>query len=138
MGVWGEDSSQSRESPNSFYNQVQQQRDSSLQPFVEEDQEDSSTGFMKPKSNEKKDKKAKRAEEKKRAREREARKAAALNSDLIPGMEGYSRPPQEHEDNGDEMLEQPQQRPYVRSISIIIGCTLFFRSFPNNVATCLI
>merc|ERR1719362_2411215 len=134
LGVWGDDSAAHSESPNSFYNQVQQQREvgSGLQPFEPphqqplQDQSDQSVpaelanqnnqqdqdqdnGFIKSKSNEKKDKKTKRAEEKKRAREREAKKAAA--NDYIPGMEGSVRPADEVVAN-DENDEDNQQRHY--------------------------
>ena len=53
-------------------------------------QNNQDNGFIKSKSNEKKDKKTKLAEEKKRAREREAEKAAA--NDYIAGMEGSVQP----------------------------------------------
>jgi len=132
LGVWGDDSGAHSESPNSFYNQVQQQREvgSGLQPFEpphqqpqDQDQsvpaelanqnnqqdQDQDNGFIKSKSNEKKDKKTKRAEEKKRAREREAKKAAA--NDYIPGMEGSVRPADEVVAN-DENDEDNQQRHY--------------------------
>jgi len=129
LGVWGDDSAAHSESPNSFYNQVQQQREvgSGLQPFEpphQQDQDqsvpaelanqnnqqdqDQDNGFIKSKSNEKKDKKTKRAEEKKRAREREAKKAAA--NDYIPGMEGSVRPADEVVN--DENDEDNQQRHY--------------------------
>jgi len=126
LGVWGDDSA-ARESPNSFYNQVQQQREvGSLQqfdpqpqpqqqlddqsvPVVNEDP-DQDTGFVKPKANEKKDKKTKRAEEKKRAREREAKKAANNANEYIPGMEGSVRPADEI--INDEIEEEFQQRHY--------------------------
>jgi len=134
LGVWGDDSAAHSESPNSFYNQVQQQREvgSGLQPFEppqqqplqDQDQsvpaelanqnnqnqdQDQDNGFIKSKSNEKKDKKTKRSEEKKRAREREAKKAAA--NDYIPGMEGSVRPADEVVVN-DENDEENQQRHY--------------------------
>ena len=146
LGVWGDDSSAAHsESPNSFYNQVQQQREvgSGLQPFEPphqqplQDQSDQSVpaelanqnnqqdqdqdnGFIKSKSNEKKDKKTKRAEEKKRAREREAKKAAA--NDYIPGMEGSVRPADEVVAN-DENDEDNQQRHYVRDFFLCCGAS---------------
>lgn len=94
-GVWGDGNR--REPQNSFYNHVQQQRElgSQQQYFDNEEQqltEDDNNGFVKPKANDKKDKKSKRAEEKKRAREREAKKAQAAASEYIPGMEGSVRP----------------------------------------------
>ena len=145
LGVWGDDSSAAHsESPNSFYNQVQQQREvgSGLQPFEpphqqplqDQDQsvpaelanqnnqqdQDQDNGFIKSKSNEKKDKKTKRAEEKKRAREREAKKAAA--NDYIPGMEGSVRPADEVVAN-DENDEDNQQRHYVRDFFLCCGAS---------------
>ena len=136
LGVWGDDSAAHSESPNSFYNQVQQQREvgSGLQPFEpphqDQDQsvpaelanqnnqqdQDQDNGFIKSKSNEKKDKKTKRAEEKKRAREREAKKAAA--NDYIPGMEGSVRPTDEVVAN-DENDGDNQQRHYVRDFFLL-------------------
>ena len=88
--MWGDDTA--RESPNSFYNQVQQQREVGSQQHEDQQYNEDDSGFVQPKINEKKDKKAKRSEEKKRAREREAKRAAATASDYIPGMEGSVRP----------------------------------------------
>ena len=82
-------------------------------PAPEEDfqEQQDESGFVKPKANEKRDKKAKRAEEKKRAREREAKKAAAAN-EYIPGMEGSVRPTDDDDNDNDA-----QQRPYVSKFS---------------------
>ena len=128
LGVWGEDST-TRESPNSFYNQVQQQREvgsSNNQQQPKQNHQNQQiqsappteemakmvlqddTGFVKPKANEKKDKKAKRAEEKKRQREQEAKKAKEAN-EYIPGMEGSVRP----QDDENDFNEDVQQIPYV-------------------------
>ena len=111
LGVWGSEET-ARESPNSFYNQVQQQREVGINnessPVQDLDQ-DGSSGFVKPRSSEKKDKKAKKAEEKKRAREKEAkRNAGQAGNDYIPGMEGSVRP-----SNDSENEENTQQRQYV-------------------------
>jgi hypothetical protein len=135
MGVWGEDNA-ARQSPNSFYNQVQQQRDVGAQPQAHFEEETSAAseepGFVKPKSSEKKDKKAKRAEEKRRAKEREAKKLAAAQ-EYIPGMEGSVRPSafEEEEQNEMEDQETPQQGLYVNEslsfLSIIDDCNCHFR-----------
>jgi hypothetical protein len=135
MGVWGEDNA-ARQSPNSFYNQVQQQRDVGAQPQAHFEEETSAAseepGFVKPKSSEKKDKKAKRAEEKRRAKEREAKKLAAAQ-EYIPGMEGSVRPSafEEEEQNEMEDQETPQQGLYVNDLlsflSIIDDCNCHFR-----------
>jgi hypothetical protein len=117
LGIWEENNA--RESPSSFYNQVQQQRERGQQQAYEDDQqagEEDGNGFVKPKANEKKDKKTKRAEEKKRAREAKKAAAAASNpNDYIPGMEGSTRP-QDYQDDDD------QQGPYVRkSVNCVVG-----------------
>ena len=116
LGVWGDDTA--RESPNSFYNQVQQQREVGSQQHEEQQYNEDDSGFVQPKINEKKDKKAKRAEEKKRAREREAKRAAAAASDYIPGMEGSVRPNDVPaavvEDYTDDNNVPTQQWSYVR------------------------
>ena len=95
-----------------FQFQVQQQREVGINnessPVQDLDQ-DGSSGFVKPRSSEKKDKKAKKAEEKKRAREKEAkRNAGQAGNDYIPGMEGSVRP-----SNDSENEENTQQRQYV-------------------------
>ena len=109
LGVWGEETA--RESPNSFYNQVQQQREVGINnessPADQDIDQDGSSGFVKPRASEKKDKKAKKAEEKKRAREKEAKRNAGSGNDYIPGMEGSVRPSNDSEE------ENTQQRQYV-------------------------
>ena len=94
-----------------FQFQVQQQREVGINnessPVQDLDQ-DGSSGFVKPRSSEKKDKKAKKAEEKKRAREKEAkRNAGQAGNDYIPGMEGSVRPSNDSEE------ENTLQRQYV-------------------------
>ena len=108
LGVWGEETA--RESPNSFYNQVQQQREVGINnesPAIDQDGDQDISGFVKPRASEKKDKKAKKAEEKKRAREKEAKRNAGSVNDYIPGMEGSVRPTNDSEE------ETTQQRQYV-------------------------
>ena len=105
--VWGEETA--RESPNSFYNQVQQQREVGnvhAEAVAAPEAEADVSGFVKPRSSEKKDKKAKKAEEKKRAREKEAKKISQA-AEYIPGMEGSIRPSNDSEE------ENTQQRQYV-------------------------
>ena len=109
LGVWGEETA--RESPNSFYNQVQQQREVGINnespAGLDQDGDQDISGFVKPRASEKKDKKAKKAEEKKRAREKEAKRNAGSVNDYIPGMEGSVRPTNDSEE------ETTQQRQYV-------------------------
>ena len=81
MGVWCKDNA-ATQSPNSFYNQVQQQSDVASEPQAQFEEETSvalaERGFGKLKIREKKDKKAKRAKEKRRAKERKDKKLAYL------------------------------------------------------------
>ena len=114
------------EEPNSFYNHVQHQREvgssnnssGQIQHFTEKSvdntttnitgdndlvdnliDDESSNGFVKPKSSEKKEKKSKRAEEKKKSREKENNSSSRGGGrEYIPGMEGSVRPMDEDED----------------------------------------
>ena len=132
VNQWGQPSGgRNEDQPNSFYNHVQQQRELGNQQQVqndfgaaenaavndiiadvvdENDENNGSVGgFVKPKANEKKEKKSKRAEEKKKAaREKEMRKANA--SEYIPGMEGSVRP---MDDDPTDDLVDDQQEYYV-------------------------
>merc|ERR1719346_148847 len=65
------------------------QSECNSQELEPEDNEEASN-FVKPKANEKKDKKSKKAEEKRKAKE--ARKAAEAAGPYIPGMSGTVRP----------------------------------------------
>lgn len=129
VNQWGQPSGRNEDQPNSFYNHVQQQRELGNQQqvqndfgaaenaavndiiadVVDEDENNGVGGFVKPKANEKKEKKSKRAEEKKKAaREKEMRKANA--SEYIPGMEGSVRP---MDDDPTDDLVDDQQEYYV-------------------------